>query len=75
MELSISILEGQLWNDSQGDLKRCFSNLTSGGHMALQSKNIHQKPEETLRLYRYSKIHQATTSRDTSDNRDYTRSF
>ena len=41
------------------ELKRCFSDQTSLGHVAAQLENMAQKPNEPLRLYilRYSKIH------------------
>ena len=46
------------WRAIREELKRCFSDQTSLGHVAAQLENMTQKPNEPLRLYifRYSKI-------------------
>ena len=57
------------------ELKRCFSDQTSLGHVAAQLENMTQKPNEPLILYilRYSKIHKSVTKRDASYNTDPSR--
>ena len=54
------------WRAIREELKRCFSDQTSYGHVAAQLENMTQKPNEPLRLYifRYSKIHKSITKRD-----------
>ena len=49
------------WRAIREELKRCFSDQTSLGHVAAQLENMTQKPNEPLRLYifRYSKIHKS----------------
>ena len=51
------------WRAIREELKRCFSDQTSLGHVAAQLENMTQKPNEPLRLYifRYSKIHKSMT--------------
>ena len=59
------------------ELKRCFSDQSSLGHVAAQLENMTQKPNEPLRLYihRYSKIHKSVTKRDACYNTDPSRWF
>ena len=59
------------------ELKRCFSDQTSLGHVAAQLENMTQKPNEPLRLYifRYSKIHKSVTKRDACYDTDPSRWF
>ena len=59
------------------ELKRCFSDQTSLGHVAGQLENMTQKPNEPLRLYifRYSKIHKFVTKRDAYYDTDPSRWF
>ena len=54
------------WRPIREEVKRCFSDQTSLGHVAAQLENMTQKPNEPLRLYifRYSKIHKSVTKRD-----------
>ena len=65
------------WRPIREELKRCFSNQTSLGHVAVQLENMTQKPNEPLRLYifRYSKIHKSVTKRDAFYNTDPSRWF
>ena len=65
------------WRAIGEELKRCFSDQTSLGHVAAQLENMAQKPNESLRLYiyRYSKIHKSVTKRDTCYNTDPSRLF
>ena len=53
------------WRPIREELKRCFSDQTSGGHAAAQLENMTQKPNEPLRLYifRFS-IHKSVPKRD-----------
>ena len=54
------------WRPIREELKRCFSDQTSLGHVAIHLENMTQKPNEPLRLYvfTYSKIHKSVTKRD-----------
>ena len=65
------------WRPIREELKRCFSNQTSLGHVAAQLENMTQKPNEPLRLYifRYSKIHKSVTKRDACYDMDPSRWF
>ena len=65
------------WKAIREELKRCFSDQTSLGHVAAQLENMTQKPNEPLRLYifRYSKIHKSVTKRDACYNTDPSRWF
>ena len=59
------------------ELKRCFSDQTSLGHVSTQLENMTQKPNEPLRLYifRYSKIHKSVIKRDACYDTDPSRWF
>ena len=63
------------WRAIREELKRCFSDQTSLGHVAAQLENMTQKPNEPLRLYiyRYSKIHKSVTKRDACYDTDPSR--
>ena len=63
------------WRAIREELKRCFSDQTSLGHVASQLENMTQKPNEPLRLYiyRYSKIHKSVTKRNACYNTDPSR--
>ena len=65
------------WRAIREELKRCFSDQTSLGHVAAQLENMTQKPNEPLGLYiyRYSKIHKSITKRDACYNTDPSRWF
>ena len=65
------------WRPIRQELKRCFSDQTSLGHVAAQLENMTQKSNELLRLYifRYSKIHKSLTKRDACYNTDPSRWF
>ena len=65
------------WKAIREELKRCFSDQTSLGHVAAQLENMMQKPNEPLRLYifRYSKIHKSVTKRDACYDTDPSRWF
>ena len=65
------------WKAIREKLKRCFSDQTSLGHVAVQLENMTQKPNEPLRLYifRYSKIHKSLTKRDACYDTDPSRWF
>ena len=65
------------WRAIREELKRCFSDQTSLGHVAAQLENMTQKPNEPLRLYifRYSKIHKSVTKRDACYDTDPSRWF
>ena len=65
------------WRPIREELKRCFSEQTSLGHVAAQLENMTQKPNDPLRLYifRYSKIHKSVTKRDACYNTDPSRWF
>ena len=65
------------WRPIREELKRCFSDQTSLGHVATQLENMTQKPNEPLRLYifRYSKIHKSVTKRDACYDTDPSRWF
>ena len=65
------------WRAIREELKRCFSDQTSLGHVAAQLENMTQKPNEPLRLYifRYSKIHKSITKRDACYDTDPSRWF
>ena len=39
------------WRAIREELKRCFSDQTSLGHVGAQLENMTQKPNEPLRLY------------------------
>ena len=65
------------WRPIREELKRCFSDQTSLGHVAAQLENMTQKPNEPLRLYifRYSKIHKSVIKRDACYDTDPSRWF
>ena len=65
------------WRAIREELKRCFSDQTSLGHVAAQLENMTQKPNEPLRLYifRYSKLHKSVTQRDACYDTDPSRWF
>ena len=65
------------WRAIREELKRCFSDQTSLGHVASQLENMTQKPNEPLRLYiyRYSKSHKSVTKRDACYDTDSSRWF
>ena len=65
------------WRAIREELKRCFSDQTSLGHVAAQLDNMTQKPNETLRLYifRYLKIHKFVTKGDACYDIDPSRWF
>ena len=65
------------WRPIREELKRCFSDQTSLGHVAAQLENMTQEPNEPLRFYifRYSKIHKSVTKRDACYNTDPSRWF
>ena len=65
------------WRAIREELKRCFSDQTSLGHVAAQLENMTQKPNEPLRLYifRYSKLHKSVTKRDACYDTDPSRWF
>ena len=59
----MALLSARSWRPIREELKRCFSDQTSLGHVAAQLENMTQTPNEPLRLYifRYSKIHKSVT--------------
>ena len=63
------------WRAIKEELKRCFSDQTSLGHVAAQLENMTQKPNEPSRLYifRYSKIHKYVTKQDACYDTDPSR--
>ena len=65
------------WKAIREELKSCFSDQTSLGHVAAQLENMTQKPNEPLGLYifRYSKIHTSVMKRDAYYNTDPSRWF
>ena len=65
------------WRAITEELKRCFSDQTSLGHVAAQLENMTQRPNEPLRLYicRYSKINKSVTKRAACYNTDPSRWF
>ena len=65
------------WRAIKEELKRCFSDQTSLGHVAAQLENMTQKTNEPLRLYifRYSKIHKSMTKQDACYDTDPSRWF
>ena len=65
------------WRPIREELKRCFSDQTSLGHVATQLENMTQKPNDPLRLYmfRYSKIHKSLPKRDACYDTDPSRWF
>ena len=65
------------WRAIREELKRCFSDQTSLGHVAAQLEIMTQKPNEPLRLYiyRYSKIHKSVTKRHACYDTDASRWF
>ena len=65
------------WRPIREELKQCFSDQTTLGHVAAQLRNMTQKPNEPLRLYifRYSKIHKSITMRDACYDTDPSRWF
>ena len=65
------------WRPIREELKRCFSDQTSLGHVVTQLENMTQKPNGPLRLYifRYSKIHKSVTKRDACYDTDPSRWF
>ena len=71
----MALSHARSWRAIREDLKICFSDQTSLGHVAAQLENMKQKPNEPLRLfiYRYSKIHKPVTKRDACYNTDPSR--
>ena len=65
------------WRHIREELKRCFSDQTSLGHVATQLENMTQKPNDPLRLdiFRYSKLHKSMTKRDACYDTDPSRWF
>ena len=65
------------WSAIREELKCCFSDQISLGHMAAQLENMTQKPNEPSRLYiyRYSKLHKAVTQKDAGQDTDPPRWF
>ena len=65
------------WRAIREELKRCFSDQTSLGHVAALLENMTQKPNEPLSLYifRYLKIHKSITKRDACYDTDPSRWF
>ena len=63
------------WRAIREELKRCFSDQTSLGHVAAQLENMIQKPNEPLSIFRYSKIHKSITKRDACYDTDPSRWF
>ena len=65
------------WRAIREELKRCFSDQTSLGHVAAQLENMTQKQNEPLRLYiyRYSKILKSVTKSDACYDTDPSRWF
>ena len=63
------------WKAIREELKRCFSDQTSLGHVAAHMENMTQKPNKPLRLYifRYLKIHRFVTKRDACYDTDPSR--
>ena len=47
----IALPNSRSWRPIREELKRCFSDQTSIGHVAAQLENMAQKPNEPLRLY------------------------
>ena len=73
----LALPNARSWRAIREELKRCFSDQTSLGHVAAQLENVTQKPNEPLRLYifRYSKIHKSITKRDACYDTDSSRWF
>ena len=73
----MALPDAHSWKAIRGELKRCFSDQTSLGHVAAQLENMSQKPNEPLRLYifRYSKIHKSVTKCDACYDTDPSRWF
>ena len=73
----MALLNARSWQPIREELKRCFSDQTSLGHVAAQLENMTQKPNEPFRLYifRYSKIHKSVTKRDSCYDTDPSRWF
>ena len=71
------LLHARSWRAIREELKRCFSDQTSLGHVAAQLENMTQKPNKPLRLYifRNSKIHKSVTKMDACYNTDPSRWF
>ena len=65
------------WRAIREELKRCFSDQISLGHVTARLENMTLKPNEPLRLYiyRYSKIHKSVTKRDACYDTDPSRWF
>ena len=63
------------WEAIRTEMKRCFSELKTKTHAAMALEGIHQKPEETLRLYttRYGRVHYEATGTTAFRQRDQTR--
>ena len=73
----MALSNARSWKAIREELKRCFSDQTSLGHVAAQLENMTQKPNESLRLYilRYSKIHKSIMKRDACYDTDPSRWF
>ena len=73
----MALSNARSWRAIREELKRCYSDQTSLGHVAAQLENMTQKPNKPLRLYifRYSKIHKSVTKRDACYNTDPSRWF
>ena len=73
----MALPNARFWRAIREELKKCFSDHTSLGHVAAQLENMTQKPNEPLRLYifRYSNIHKYVTKRDACYNTDPSRWF
>ena len=73
----IALPNARSWKSIIEELKRCFSDQTSLGHVAAQLENMTQKANEPLRhyIFRYSKIHKSVTMRDAYYDTDPSRWF
>ena len=73
----MELLHARSWRAIREELKRCFSDQTSLGHVAAQLENMTQKPNEPLRfyIYRHPNIHKSVTKRDACYNTDPSRWF
>ena len=69
----MALPNARLWRPIREELKRCFSDQASLGHV----ENMTQKPNEPFRLYifRYSKIHKSVMKRDACSDTDPSRWF
>ena len=65
------------WSAIREELKQCFSDQISLGHIAAQLENMTQKPNKPLRLYiyHYSKLHEAVTQKAACQDTDPSRWF